>query len=514
MGRKQEVVIEIKLKKSIQRKLILIFFTFLSFYATLGSYPLFNLDEGAFSEATREMLVGKDFITTYLNGELRFDKPILIYWLQALSASIFGLNEFAMRLPSAIAATIWAFFLYIFTRRWFGEEKAFWATFFMVGSLHISIIAKAAIADALLNLFIVLSLFTFYNYYRTRKNFYLYISFAAVALGTLTKGPIAILIPLAVGLLFLKDFNLWLKTVFNPVGLAIFFAITAPWYVMEYLRHGDEFIQGFFIKHNINRFKSTMEGHSGGFFYYVLVILVGLLPFTSIFLKSLTYLCKWFNRPLTKYLAIWFLFVFAFFSFSSTKLPHYLVYGYTPLFILMSLYVDRVRTKKALLLPYMIFVTIFFALPFGKDAVLEIIKGSYEYYIVEALDFSWGYILFFAIAFLAGIFAIWRLKEEYALILASFFTIVGVNFFIAKTYANAVEEPIKEAALFAKEHNLKVVMEGINAPSFAFYYQNITPRRSPKEGEVVFTKITNLKNYKNFDILFAKNAIVLLKERR
>ncbi|MRI58356.1 MAG: phospholipid carrier-dependent glycosyltransferase [Epsilonproteobacteria bacterium] len=488
---------------------------FLSFYATLGYYPLFNLDEGAFSEATREMLLSGDYITTYLNGALRFDKPILIYWLQALSAWVLGLNEFAMRLPSALAATLWAYLIYRFTKRWIGEKEAFWATFFMVGSLQISIIAKAAIADALLNLFITASMFCYFTYYKTKRRSYLYATFAAIGLGTLTKGPVAIMIPLVVTFLFLlKDLRFWLQSILNPIGIAIFLAIAAPWYIAEYLDQGEKFIQGFFLKHNISRFKGAMEGHRGSIFYYIPVLLVGLLPFTSIFLKALIFIKEWFKEELRRYLALWFLFVFIFFSLSGTKLPHYVIYGYTPLFILMALYFDKVRNTFLLLLPYLLFCAIFLALPFVKELILSSMKpGRYDTYIVEGLEFDTSYILFFTFALIAGIYAAMRLSKEKAIILAAFFTIIGLNFFIAKTYANAAEEPIKEAALYAKQKGLKVVMEGINTPSFAFYYEAITPRRSPKKGEALFTKRSNLKNYPNFDILFQKNGVALIKEK-
>ena len=78
------------------------------FFINIHAVPLFDLDEGAFSEATREMFVRGDFISPYLNGAPRYDKPVLIHWLQAASVWTLGLNEFALRLPSALAATLWA----------------------------------------------------------------------------------------------------------------------------------------------------------------------------------------------------------------------------------------------------------------------------------------------------------------------------------------------------------------------------------------------------------------------
>ncbi len=487
---------------------------FLSFYASLALYPLFNLDEGAFSEATREMLASHNFLTTYLNGALRFDKPILIYWLQAASASIFGLNEFAMRLPSALAATLWAVAIYSFTKRFFDTKTAFWATFFMAGSLQISIIAKAAIADALLNMFIAVSMFSFYRYYHSRQKGYLYLTFAAIALGTLTKGPVAVLIPLAVSALFLwRDLRFWARSIFDPVGIAIFLAIAAPWYVLEYLDQGDKFIQGFLLKHNLHRFAGkAMEGHKGSIFYYIPVLLVGLLPFTSIFLKALRYLKEWFATPMKRYLALWFLFVFIFFSLSHTKLPHYIIYGYTPLFILMALSFDKIQSRLLLLLPFLLFHALFLTLPFIKPLVLKRLKaGSYEYFIVQALAFDWVYIGYFLFALLAG-FLLLRATKERVTIAMGFLTLISLNFFIAKVYAQAAEEPIKAAALFAKQHHLKKIkMVGINTPSFSFYLGAITPRTKPVAGDILLTKRSNLKNFKNFAILFQKNGIALIR---
>ncbi len=90
---------------------------FMSFFLGLGSAPLFDVDEGAFSEATREMMISKNYLTTYLNGSPRFDKPILIYWAQLVCVKLFGINEFAFRLPSALAGTAWATSIFLFVRK-------------------------------------------------------------------------------------------------------------------------------------------------------------------------------------------------------------------------------------------------------------------------------------------------------------------------------------------------------------------------------------------------------------
>src|SRR3982750_1656518 len=125
-----------------------------SFFWMLGAAPLFDVDEGAFSEATMEMFQRGDFLSTYLNGEPRYDKPILVYWLQAAAVALLGPIEWAFRLPSALCATLWAWLTYRFTRRFYGEERALLAAVVLATSLGVFIIGRAATADALLNMLI------------------------------------------------------------------------------------------------------------------------------------------------------------------------------------------------------------------------------------------------------------------------------------------------------------------------------------------------------------------------
>jgi len=95
---------------------------FIAFLLRLGGAPLFDVDEGAFAEATRERFERGDFLFTYLNGAPRFDKPIFIYWLQSVGYLIFGASEWAFRLPSALAAIVWSYATYFFARRRVGED--------------------------------------------------------------------------------------------------------------------------------------------------------------------------------------------------------------------------------------------------------------------------------------------------------------------------------------------------------------------------------------------------------
>ncbi len=501
---------------------ILLIFSFFALLLPIANIPLFDLDEGAFSEATREMLLNKNFLTTYLNGELRFDKPILIYWFQALSVSIFGLNEFALRIPSVLSSLIWLIAIYIFTNKYFSEKIALFASIIFLSTLQTNIITKAATADALLNMFIVLNMFSFYNYFKTKKINFLYFTFAFIALGVLTKGPVAILIPLACSFFFFllkRELLFWIKSVFNIKGILIFLIIALPWYILEYLEQGQLFIDGFFLKHNLSRFNSTFEGHSGSYFYFVPVLIFGLLPFSSLVIKTLTKIKTFFNNDLNLFLFIWFIFVFIFFSFSNTKLPHYIVYGYTPLFILMAMtfnkYLEQ-QDKKVFLvlfLPLLFFLMLFLFLP----NLLQIIPikdkfvNSIQNEIIEVLDIYFQTKLFILIIVTFFIYKIKHFKLEDKFLLISFIFIISINYIVIPTVAKIQQEPIKNLALYAKEKKLKINMYKMNNPSFNVYSKSLVRRGAPKKGEYILTKKIYLKDFNIYTVVKEEMGIVLIK---
>ncbi|BBG65729.1 glycosyl transferase family 39 [Hydrogenimonas sp.] len=490
---------------------------YLSFFFNLGPVPLFDLDEGAFSEATREMLASGNYITTYLGGDLRFDKPILIYWLQAASVKLFGLNEFALRLPSALAATAWAALLYLFTKRLFDAKTALLATLFMVSALQISVIAKAAIADALLNLWIAASMFSILLYIKSDEKRWLYAAFAAIGFGMLTKGPVAVMIPVAVTFLyflFKRDLKRWAVSVFNPVGILIFLAVALPWYLLEYMDQGMKFIEGFFFKHNLSRFENSFEGHSGSIFYYIPVLLVGTMPFTGVLTAAIIRIKEWISNDTTLFLVLWFGFVFIFFSFSGTKLPHYVIYGYTPLFIIMALQFSSIKSPLWIVLPPAVLMLVLIFLPEIANAALPSVKDPYAKALIEESGslFGWRYKMEIALL-LAALVVAWRMIEGKLAksLVTGAVTLLLVNGTILPTYAALAQQPIKEAALFAKKHRLDVVMWGINVPSFMVYSEKIVPRRDPEPGEIVLTKITKLKEVESYQSIFKKYGIVLVR---
>ncbi len=257
---------------------------FVAFFWNIWGFPLFDLDEGAFSEATREMLANSNCAATYLDGEPRYDKPILSYWFQALSVSLVDLSEFSLRLPSAIAASCWMLVCYRFACQQWNRTTALYTVLIMANTLWIVIIGKVAIADAWLNLFLTLTLLDMWRHWQNPGRSILLRVYLWMALGLLAKGPVAVLVPLLVsGIFYLVqgEWRRWLAAIFYLPGWALLLVILTPWLWLVYQDQGIGFFQGFLLDHNLKRFSDTREGHGGNIGYYLIALPLVLLPFSS-----------------------------------------------------------------------------------------------------------------------------------------------------------------------------------------------------------------------------------------
>ena len=498
--------------------LALLFAIAASFFYNLAAVPLFDVDEGAFSQATREMFLRGDFLSTYLNGEPRYDKPILIYWLQAASVALFGFTEFAFRLPSALAASLWTLTVVWFSRHLLDTRRALLAGLMLAASLEVGVIGKAATTDALLNLLITLTMCHLYLFLSGRGTRYLYWSAAFSGLGFLAKGPVALAIPAAVSLLYCGvrgEWKAWLGLLSHPWAWLIFFAVAAPWYVAQYFYNGAEFFVGFFLEHNLGRFQSSMEGHSGPLWYYIPVLLAGVLPYTSLLLKTLAHAPQVWARDYSRYLLLWFGVVFVLFSLAATKLPHYVVYGYSAVFILLAAQVDSLRSRWLALLPQVIFFVLLLALPGAleysiphmRDAFAgEMLAGAGQYF-GSAYYMGNGAAIAVSLVFIAAR----RVPLAYALSASGVMLCVVVSGLVLPVVGKVQQLPIKEAALLASQRPETVVMWRLHMPSFSVYSGRIAQRREPQPGDLVVTKAPHLGELKNYELLYRKQGIALVE---
>lgn len=502
-----------------QRHLILLAaLVCISLFVNLGQIPLFDEDEGAYAEVTLEMLSSGDLITPRLEGKPFFHKPPITYWTQAVCVSLLGPSEFAFRLPSVMASMAWALLLFLFVRRHLNQRVAGFSVLFLALAIQTGLITRAAIPDALLNLFITATMFAIYSYSLEPRRSYMLTAYICMALGFLTKGPVAVLIPVAVSFLFFlwqKDLRTWWRGVCQPLGWLLFLAIALPWYLALYHNHGAHFINEFFWVHNIGRFRNAMESHSGPIFYYIPVILLGLMPFTTPLLKGVAGIRQHLSTPLGRFLWLWFGFVFLFFSLASTKLQHYVVYGYVPLLVFMGQAVDRLKRPWLLGLPAFIFLLFFFffqdaarwALPHIDDHFAQlVIKGAIdEFGLFHRLVMSVALITVVVVAAIPR----WTIAAR-TIFLGCLFMGVFSGYLIPK-FAGVLQMPVKKAALMAKPLSQEVVMWQMSYPSFSVYFGKPVLKREPQPGDLVVTKASNLEKIKSHEILFQEHGIVLTR---
>ena len=476
----------------------------LSFFLGAATLPLTDVDEGAFTEATREMLAADNLVSPTLNGQPRHDKPILIYWAQAVSVSVLGINELGFRLPSLIAAVLWVLATGLFCARYGRRADAPVAMLVMTLSLMVGMIAKAAIADALLNLWLALSMFGIYAYSEAAgARLALRLTALALGLGFLTKGPVALMFPVLVGGLYLLSIRQWRlirDALLDFPAWLLLIATVLPWHVLVYLDQGDAFFRGFYLQHNVNRYTSTFEGHGGNPLYYLLVLPFVLLPFSGWLLVSLRRAWRHWRGAgelaaetrLLRFLVLWFAVVFVFFSLSRTQLPHYLLYGCTPLFILMARYRPLRRQRWLLLLPGVAGMALIALLPVLLPALSQRLVKPDDLAMLAALIEAFDPVVTAGLALLAFVSVVLAVSRRLApwqtLVLIGLLQAVALNGLLAPAIMSVTQAPIKALAEIARAEAWPVVSYRVSQPSFSVYRQAVTPSRLPVVGEVVITR--------------------------
>ncbi len=499
-------------------------FAFTGFWLNSWAVPLFDLDEGAFTAATREMFARGDFLMTYLDGAPRYDKPILIYWLQAASVSVLGWSELALRLPSMLAASAWMLVVFGFVREATGsKDKALFAA----GSLALSpvpgLIGHAATADALLNLLLALSLLDLWRWFEAPTRKRLLLVYLWIGLGLLTKGPVAVALPVMVVLPFALLTHRWrdaLKAAFFIPGWLLTLAIILPWALLLTLRDGGDFFKHFLLDQNLGRYSSTMESHGGKLWYYLLALPIIVLPFMAWLGPVFAQIKHWQTQPRTLYLLLWFGVVFVLFSTSKTQLPHYLLYGCTPLFVLFGLHADALKQRWLVLLPAFVFIALLCALPTLLPQFLPNPSHPYDRGIVETIIASVrpSYYLVCGGAVVILLMALLRpgLTPAMAALRAGLAVSLAAWAGVLPLLAAGQQVPVQQAAAIARDMGLPVVAYRITMPSFSVYRGSVTEHRTPVAGELAFTRLDRIadlaaETHRPQTVVFQSGGVALVR---
>lgn len=314
--------------------LILGFCGFLFFFG-LNSFGLIGADEPRYAQIAREMLARHDWVTPILGGKPWLEKPPLYYWEAMLSYRIFGVSDWAARIPSAFDATLLAVAVYLFLRR-FRPGFQLDGALVTASSAGIIAFARAASTDMPLAAAFGIAMLAWYAWLESGSRLYLASFYIALGFGMLAKGPVA---PVLAGLVILlyaaarRDYALVGRTLWIP-GIALFCAVAVPWYILVQLRN-PEFFRVFILQHNLARFGTDLYHHQQPFWYYVPVTLIALIPWTIFAMEAgLETLRIWrqegknvvvHEEALNIFILLWLLAPVLFFSISKSKLPGYIL---------------------------------------------------------------------------------------------------------------------------------------------------------------------------------------------
>ncbi len=302
----------------------------------LGNHAtsLWDRDEPRFAEAAREMVATGDYVVPHFHGQVRYDKPPLIYWLMAAAYRFTGPTPFGARLPSALAAALAVILTGLVGRRLLGEAAALWGALVLALALQLGIEAKVATVDATLLATICGGVLAVVRSWQGAGGWpNLLLGWGAVALGTLTKGPVAPAVVGGVALgLKLAGGRPWPWPPHRLLaGLALFLALCLPWVVaVQVATHGD-FLRVAIGHHVIDRAAHPLEGHRGPVWYYLATLPVSLFPWALLGFGAIYHLIRHARAPESRPLLLWLLIPFALFTATATKLPHYTLPAYPAL---------------------------------------------------------------------------------------------------------------------------------------------------------------------------------------
>jgi 4-amino-4-deoxy-L-arabinose transferase-like glycosyltransferase len=366
---------------------LLVFYSLIIFFYNLGGGGLHSAQEGRAAIIAKNMISSGEWLHVIFPGAIITEKPILSYWFCSLSGLLFGVNEFSMRLPSALSAFVIVLLTYWFASRLYGKHVGLLSGFILSSTLFFIDQSHTARIDIVLCAFYTASMVLLYiGYFENMKcNKKIYLFYIVVGLGVLLKGPVSVgLVGLTIIVLIIKYRKLKIILDLKPIaGTLIVLCIALPWFIyINYYTH-DSFTLDFLLNQNLSRFTGiNMTYHEGrrmSLFYYFSNLMSYALPWSIFFPFIIIFKIKKIFKisDRTKFLVIWFLVIFIFFSLAAIKRSDYLLPLYAPMAIMVALFLKGLIdskfyfTKKIRFVYYIVAATAILALVLARTGILE-----------------------------------------------------------------------------------------------------------------------------------------------
>jgi 4-amino-4-deoxy-L-arabinose transferase-like glycosyltransferase len=314
----------------------------------LDGHPLLDPDEGRNAEIAREMAEHNDYVLPRLNGLPYLDKPVLYFAAQAAVMEVIGSTVLAARLPSLLFTLATMLVVAWFGRRLFGPVAG-WLAAIATGATPLTLaFARTVIFDSALTFFMVVALAGIFIAVEQLESappehreatWWPTLAWSAIALGVLTKGPIALALPLMIAVPYVAWRRQW-RALIEPVGIASFFALLLPW-VVAVSRETPDLLQYALVTETFKRLTTDELQRTGPFWYFLPIVVAGALPWSLVVLAGWRTLSKrdvdqpWDRRIV--FLFLWVAVPLVFFSLSQSKRPQYML-PLIPAFGLLTAY--------------------------------------------------------------------------------------------------------------------------------------------------------------------------------
>ena len=323
-------------------------------FGALDEREFFHPDEGRYAEIPREMVASGDWITPRLNGLKYFEKPVLQYWITAVSYLVLGEEEFVARLWPALAGFLTLFLVYRMGRRLAGVRAGVLAAAALATTFQFFVFSQIVTLDMGLSFFLTLALYGFVasqdvRAIPTRQRNSAVLMWAAMALAVLSKGLVGVVLPALVLIAYIvieRDWKL-LGRLHWGIGIPVFLSIALPWFIWVQVRN-PEFFQFFFIREHFGRYALDEHRRAGGWYYFLAMLLLGSLPWPFMYFRAMV--ASWRSSPIHQFeinpnrlLILWVIVITAFYSVSRSKLPGYILPVYPALAVLLGCYVQRIN---------------------------------------------------------------------------------------------------------------------------------------------------------------------------
>ena len=322
------------------------------FITGLGGRDFWAPVEPRYGEIARVMFDKNEWLVPMVNGELYTDKPILFFWLVLIFSKLVGVvNEWTVRLPAALGAIGLVLATYKIGKEFYTPRVGLIAGAVIATAGRVIWEGRWAHVDTLFSFFFTLSMYYGARAVVQKQNpNQLLLAYALMALATLTKGLIGVVLPALVLVFFViarRDWSL-IRSLRLPLGVALVLAIAGPWFFLVNQATNGKWLADFFYLHHVQRYTAGL-GHRQPAYYYMTTLPLDFLPWTIFCIPALfTYAtdAKWFRQPARLFFTVWFSVVFVFFSLSDTKRDLYLLPLFAPLSLFIANYVEDLTSGR------------------------------------------------------------------------------------------------------------------------------------------------------------------------